>query len=132
MRTCKCLTAQSIGHLANMIPYRDGKDPKTISEQILAIAPIIPGQPSDHKFEIPPHHNNAENPTQAQSQPPLQKSAGNANLIEFGSDSRPRKLLGFFTTRVRVARRWFQSESGQVPGPSMARKPANRTKTPIL
>jgi hypothetical protein len=75
--------------IANMIYHRDGKDPKSITEQILAIAPILPGQARDRKYDIPPHNKNPENPTQALSQPPPQKAAMTANLIDFGSDSRP-------------------------------------------
>jgi hypothetical protein len=75
--------------VANVIHHRDGKDPKAITEQILAIAPILPGQARDRKYDIPPHNKNPENPTQAPPQPPLQKTAMTANLIDFGSDSRP-------------------------------------------
>lgn len=75
--------------IANMIYHRDGKDPKAITEQILAIAPILPGQARDRKYDIPPHNKNPENPTQAPPQPPPQKAAVTANLIDFGSDSRP-------------------------------------------
>jgi hypothetical protein len=73
----------------NWHPLRDGKDPKAITEQILAIAPILPGQTLDHKFNIPLHNKNPENPKQAPPQPPPQKTSEAANLIDFGSDSRP-------------------------------------------
>jgi hypothetical protein len=75
--------------VANMIYHRDGKDPKAITEQILAIAPILPGQARDRKYDIPPHNKNLENLTQVPPQPPPQKAALIANLIDFGSDSRP-------------------------------------------
>jgi hypothetical protein len=65
------------------------KDPKVITEQILAIAPILPGQTSDKKFNIPPQQNNCENLLQPPPQPPPQKPTGMGNLIDFGSDSRP-------------------------------------------
>jgi hypothetical protein len=70
-----------------MIHHRDARDPKAITEQILAIAPILPGQARDRKYDIPPHNKNPENPTQAL--PPPQKATMTANLIDFGSDSRP-------------------------------------------
>jgi oxysterol-binding protein-related protein 8 len=69
--------------------HRDAKSPEAITEQILTIAPILPGQTSDRKYEILPQQNNRESQTQAQPRPPPQKSAGNANLIDFDSDSRP-------------------------------------------
>jgi hypothetical protein len=72
-----------------MIHHRDGKGPKDITGQILAIAPILPGQARDRKYDIPPHNKNPENPTQALPQPRPQKAAMTANLIDFGSDSRP-------------------------------------------
>src|SRR5947207_9825581 len=75
--------------IANMIYHRDGKDPKALTEQILAIAPILPGQARDRKYDIPPHNKNPENPPQAHPQPPPQKAGMTANLIDFGSDSRP-------------------------------------------
>ena len=75
--------------IANMIDHRNGKDPKALTEQILAIAPILPGQARNRKYDIPPHYKNPENPTQALPQPQPQKAAVTGNLIDFGSDSRP-------------------------------------------
>lgn len=77
----------------NCCPGRDGQDPKVITQQILTIAPILPGQTSDKKFDIPPPPNNRENPSPPQPQPPPQKPADTGNLIEFGSDSRPPSVL---------------------------------------
>lgn len=69
--------------------HRDAKDPKVITEQILAIASILPGQTSDKKFAIPPQQNNRENTLQRPPQRPPQTFAISENLIDFDPDSRP-------------------------------------------
>lgn len=70
-----------------MIPHRDATEPKAIAEQILAIAPIVPGQRSHPKNNTPVQNHYTGNDTQAQP-PAIQKLAGNGNLIDFGGDSR--------------------------------------------
>ena len=72
--------------------HRDGKDPKELTEQILAVAPILPGQKaSPERYPIPPHpssvskgsdENNGVSSTEvASTQPPQPKT--NNDLIDF-------------------------------------------------
>jgi len=72
----------------------DGSTPEKQIEQILAIAPILPGQKSSNKNVIPPPHQSAEThapitdpalttiPTPSKPQPPLEAS----DLIDFGQN----------------------------------------------
>ncbi len=49
------MSRRTIRKVLLLIKNRDGKDPKALTEQILAIAPILPGQKVKSDFEIPPH-----------------------------------------------------------------------------
>lgn len=60
----------------------DASDPKTLTEQILAIYPILPGQKSG-AAQLPPRQHTDE-------APPLQPR--NNDLIDFGQDSTPADL----------------------------------------
>lgn len=75
-----------------LIENRDGKDPKTMTEQILAIYPILPGQKVNSDFEIAPHTSNAtphDNNNLQPEQNAAEQSSGDGNdLIDFG-DSAP-------------------------------------------
>ncbi|KAF7509800.1 hypothetical protein GJ744_007495 [Endocarpon pusillum] len=75
----------------------DGKDPKTMTEQILAITPILPGQKVDSAFDIPPHtpnatpnHNNNLQPEQNAAAPP---SGDGNDLIDFGDSASNAKVV---------------------------------------
>jgi hypothetical protein len=62
---------------------RDGKTPEAVTEQILAIAPILPGQKRSGSFEIPPHKQK-----QPQPAPPAPANGG-MNLIDFDDPPLP-------------------------------------------
>lgn len=66
-----------LGSLANK-QCRDSKDPQKALKQILAIAPILPGQKESTEFEIPPQ-------TKQESTPPK----ASEDLIDFGEASAP-------------------------------------------
>lgn len=74
-----------------LIENRDGRDPKEMTEQILAIAPILPGQKVNHDFEIPPHAPSAPTPTETDWQHNQKATApppGDGNdLIDFGGSA---------------------------------------------
>lgn len=64
-----------------------------MTEQILAIAPILPGQKAKAEYDIPPHTQNSSTRNEVHQQPPNQKlsapaSGGGDDLIDFG-DSIP-------------------------------------------
>lgn len=67
---------------------RDGKDPKTLTEQILAITPILPGQKVKSDFEIPPHTSSTTshsgNDLQKEQTANAQPYGGGNDLIDFG------------------------------------------------
>ena len=75
-----------------LIENRDGKNPKTMIEQILAITPILPGQRANSDFEIPPHTSNTtshhSNDPQPEPKAAAQSSGDGNDLIDFG-DSTP-------------------------------------------
>jgi hypothetical protein len=59
--------------LIALIPS-DPKNVETAHKQILAIAPILPGQKTSHQFDIPPRSSKQA------------ASSGGDNLIDFGDD----------------------------------------------
>lgn len=74
-----------------LIAYRDAKDPKGMTEQILAIAPILPGQKVNSDFEIPPRAPNTtthlEKTPQQNQGTPAPASGGGNDLIDFGAQA---------------------------------------------
>ena len=82
MRLCALLTSS-----------RDGKDADEKVKQILDIAPILPGQKADTRFEIPKsHESNASNlsdktlPKTKQEQNGAQSQSFSDELIDFGQN----------------------------------------------
>ncbi len=74
-----------------LMENRDAKDPSEMTKQILAIAPILPGQKVNRDFDIPPHvttsptHN--ENNGQQTQQATTPASSGGNDLIDFGASA---------------------------------------------
>ncbi|KAL9115965.1 MAG: hypothetical protein Q9227_000333 [Pyrenula ochraceoflavens] len=69
----------------------DGKSPSDQVKQILSIAPILPGQKSDIKFEIPPHaasrHNSTTSMPPSASNITASPTAVTGSLIDFDEPS---------------------------------------------
>jgi hypothetical protein len=76
---------------------REAKDPKGMTEQILAIAPILPGQKGKPGFDIPPHApnpptlNNSNRQQNAKAEPP--PSGDGNDLIDFGEPGSNEKAV---------------------------------------
>lgn len=76
---------------------RDAKDPMAMEEQILAIAPILPGQRGHPKFDIPPRAGSL--PTSNANDPQRNRneftptSGGGDDLIDFGHSAPDAKAV---------------------------------------
>lgn len=72
---------------------RDGKTPEELSKQILAIAPILPGQNNDTFTQSPqpPSLDNKSLPSRPAPGHRPQDSGNSSNLIDFGSNE-PAKI----------------------------------------
>jgi len=67
--------------------YSNGSTPEEQTKQILAVAPILPGQKSSEKNPIPPHTHSIL-PTSQPAQETVLESTEN-DLIDFGKDDSP-------------------------------------------
>ncbi len=92
------MSRRTIREVHLLIKNRDGKDPKTLTEQILAITPILPGQKVKSDFEIPPHTPSTKshhgNDLQQEQTGAAQMYGGGNDLIDFGDPAPNTKAVG--------------------------------------
>jgi oxysterol-binding protein-related protein 8 len=88
---CHRVSSHRIIKMQLLISNRDGKDPREMTEQILAIAPILPGQKMNPEFEIPPHASTlptrTENNQKKDQQPAAPTPSPGNDLIDFESSA---------------------------------------------